>query len=677
MDQSTSNYSAEPGRADVDATDPGVPGLSAPSNPVHSGEPLPQVPGYELLDEIGRGGMGIVYKARQSGLGRLVALKVVLHAEHAGSEMHARFRREAQAIARLQHPNIVQIHSTGEVGELPYFSLEYCPSSLSERLTRGALEPRESAELVRTLALAVQAAHDQQVIHRDLKPANILIDAEGTLKIADFGLARSTSGSWQTASGAVLGTPSYMAPEQARGRTRELGPATDVYSLGAILYECLAGRPPFRGESAVDILVSVVSQPPPPPRQFRPDVPHDLELICMHCLEKDPARRPGTARQLAEHLEAYLQGRPCDVPTFSHVRPDGAPRSRAFERFRLSWVTSGAILLASTILCGWLLHRYWSNEQRATEAMKSAPPAGELAEDRRAGVEKNPDEPAAVRQAGVEKNPEKVAGDLASPSTRDLYGVVVGVNDYSQVRGFVLPNRNCGATSAEALHRVFLAQKGRAYRKVDVSLLRDRQATATRILAALRTIGTKARRDDLAVIFLCGATLESAQAGKAKSASRFVFVCSDTNARVPATYLTGRAMYDLLAAMPCRKLLILDCVGIGGVTNVAREFRRDGVRVGEILMGCAPFQECLEPIPQLGTISLFTRALIEGMDSRFQFADENRDGILDLKELGGYVKKRMPEILKEYQLGANVQTPTCDPEPLAQLPIARLRATTP
>ncbi|HKI32549.1 MAG TPA: serine/threonine-protein kinase [Gemmataceae bacterium] len=203
------------------------------------------VPGYEILGELGRGGMGVVYKARQAKLGRLVALKMILSGGHAGEADLSRFRTEAEAIARLQHPHIVQIHEIGEHGGLPYFSLEFCAGgSLEKKLAGTPLPPKEAAALVQTLARAMQAAHEKGVIHRDLKPANVLLAEDGTPKVTDFGLAKKLGEAGQTASGAVMGTPSYMAPEQAGGRSEQMSPLVDVYALGAILYECLTGRPP-------------------------------------------------------------------------------------------------------------------------------------------------------------------------------------------------------------------------------------------------------------------------------------------------------------------------------------------------------------------------------------------------------------------------------------------------
>jgi WD40 repeat protein len=268
------------------------------------------VPGYEILGELGRGGMGVVYQACQAELNRIVALKMILAGGHAGQAELARFRTEARAVARLQHPNIVQIHEVGEHQGLPFFSLEYCAGgSLEKKLSGTPLPPREAAALVQTLARAMQAAHDRGVVHRDLKPANVLLAEDGTPKVTDFGLAKKLDETGQTASGSVLGTPSYMAPEQAAG-SKAVGPAADVWALGAILYECLAGRPPFKAATALDTLMQVVADEPVPPRQLTPKLPNDLENICLKCLQKEPRKRYASAQALADDLAAYLDGRP-------------------------------------------------------------------------------------------------------------------------------------------------------------------------------------------------------------------------------------------------------------------------------------------------------------------------------------------------------------------------------
>jgi hypothetical protein len=286
-----------------------LPGVAAPMRP--------EIPGYELLDELGRGGMGVVYRARQVRLNRVVALKMVLAGGHAGAEDLTRFRTEAEAVARLQHPNVVQIHEIGECGGLPFFSLEYVPGgSLAARLDGTPWPPTPAARLVATLARAVHAAHEAGVVHRDLKPANVLLGKDGEPKVADFGLAKQLAspgrqpGEDLTRTGMILGTPSYMAPEQAGGKGKEAGPACDVYALGAILYELLTGRPPFRGPTDLDTVLQVVSTEPVPPRLLNPRISRDLETICLKCLEKDPARRYASADALAGDLEQYLAGGP-------------------------------------------------------------------------------------------------------------------------------------------------------------------------------------------------------------------------------------------------------------------------------------------------------------------------------------------------------------------------------
>jgi serine/threonine protein kinase len=302
-----------PASPDTDRTGGHTPGRETPSltggyQPA-AGDPADGVPGFELLGELGRGGMGVVYKARQAALGRVVALKMILAGPHAAPAVVARFLAEARAVARFQHPNIVQIFEVGEAGGLPYFALEFVDGvTLAKRIARSPQDPAYAAAVAAQLARAVGYAHSQGVVHRDLKPANVLLTADGTPKVTDFGLAKFDEDSSQTQSGQVLGTPSYMAPEQAEGRA-DVGPAADVWALGAILYDLLTGRPPFAGSSVVDTLGMVRTREPVPPGQLA-RVPRDLETICLKCLQKDPARRYESAAALADDLDRYREGKP-------------------------------------------------------------------------------------------------------------------------------------------------------------------------------------------------------------------------------------------------------------------------------------------------------------------------------------------------------------------------------
>jgi eukaryotic-like serine/threonine-protein kinase len=274
---------------------------------------LPEsVAGYLILGVLGRGGMGVVYKALQPGLKRLVALKMILAGEYAGRREVTRFRSEAETVAQLQHVNIVQIYEVGEDAGRPYFSLEFIDGvSLSKKVNGTPLPPREAAELLLQLAHAVAYAHQKGIIHRDIKPANVLLTADGIPKLTDFGLAKRVQDeSGQTRTGTVLGTPSYMPPEQAEGRLHEVGPRSDVYSLGAVLYDMLTGRPPFRGTTVLDTLQMVQKQEPVAPTELQPKVPRDLQTICLTCLHKEPARRYASAAALAEDLRRFLTGEP-------------------------------------------------------------------------------------------------------------------------------------------------------------------------------------------------------------------------------------------------------------------------------------------------------------------------------------------------------------------------------
>jgi tetratricopeptide (TPR) repeat protein len=342
--------------------------------------------GYEILEEIGRGGMAVVYKARQAGLNRFVALKMI----HAATppEALARFRREAETVARLDHSNIVKIHEVGDLDGQPYLALEYVEGgSLAGKLT-GPLAPRVGATLIRTIALAVGHAHERGIVHRDLKPSNVLLTFDGAPqggavpaptpsawvpKISDFGLAKDlTRELAQTQTGAIMGTPSYMAPEQATGRMHQVGPASDVYALGAMLYEVLTGRPPFQGTTLLEALEQTRSREPVPPSRLQSAVPRDLETICLKCLQKEPHKRYASAAGLAEDLRRFLAG--------EAIRARPVPRwERVYKWARRRPAVAGLLALGATTFVA-LAAGLWLHTTRLRAAVQRAE-AGEARAD--------------------------------------------------------------------------------------------------------------------------------------------------------------------------------------------------------------------------------------------------------------------------------------------------------
>jgi mono/diheme cytochrome c family protein/predicted Ser/Thr protein kinase len=352
-----------------------MPAPSERDTNVPHADDLPRIPGYQLIRVVDQGGMGVVYEARQIELGRTVAIKMV-SGVRLRPKVVARFRAEAEAAARLQHPNFVQVFQVGEVNGRPFFSMEYVAGgSLAELLARNPPSARTAAELIETLARAIHAAHERGVVHRDLKPSNVMLTADGTLKIADFGLAkRLDDDSGHTHSGEILGTPSYMAPEQAEGKKDQIGPATDVYALGAILYELLAGKPPFQGTSPLDSLRLVVAQEPVAPSRIAASVPRDLEAICLKCLEKPPSQRYASAQALADDLRRFLMGQPVNARRIGPVR-------RAWK-----WICrhpQGVALVATfgvlaLIPVSFLVAHYRSQRQIRLKAQEQAPLVREI-----------------------------------------------------------------------------------------------------------------------------------------------------------------------------------------------------------------------------------------------------------------------------------------------------------
>ncbi len=401
-----------------DVRDPNATGAgTAATLPVEGGTALadrptgyPKIPGYEVLAVLGRGGMGIVYRAWQSELKRPVALKMLVAGALASPGAAARFRVEVEAMARLRHANIVQIYQVGQHAGAPFLVLELVEGRSLAQVLAGTPQPAEwAARTIETVARAIHAAHRLGVVHRDLSPGNVLMAADGTPKVTDFGLAKLIigGGSLRTQTGDLLGTPSYMAPEQAAGSHRSVGEATDVYALGAILYEILTGRPPFKAEQPLETLRQVISDEPVSPSRLRPRLPADLETICLKCLRKEPVRRYATAEALADDLRRYLEGRPIL-----------ARRSTAFERSwrwcrRNPWPAAAAALLTIVAVCStiaaWIFRQQVEQIDRQRNEINRR-----LAENRQAWK-------AAVEQRERAEAKSRESRELAETLDRKLY----------------------------------------------------------------------------------------------------------------------------------------------------------------------------------------------------------------------------------------------------------------
>jgi serine/threonine-protein kinase len=434
----------ESGGSDIDVNE--VTGLfsydgPAASKPDPSGSATQRAPrtiaSYTIEGILGRGGMGIVYRARQNKLGRPVALKMVLGGAHANEQALDRFIIEAKAVAHLQHPNIVQIFEVGEYDNLPFFSLEFVNGSSLDRYLNGKpLSPEEAAKLMITLCEAMQYAHNNGILHRDLKPANVLLTKEGVPKITDFGLAKNleeqADESKSTSDGTIMGTPSYMSPEQARGAVHELGPATDQYSLGAMLYEFLTGRPPFLAPKPYETIMQVLRDEPIAPRQMQPTIPIDLETICLKSIQKEPEKRYPSCSALAADLGRFIRNEPIQA------RPVGRWEQalRWYKRNPVTGNLSAAIAMALLAIAGistWSAFSLQKKNQDLASSESRERKAAELARQNEELAKTKAQD--AIRNSLIALRNEQIAADNAALAKRRADRVITTVQDFfDQVR---------------------------------------------------------------------------------------------------------------------------------------------------------------------------------------------------------------------------------------------------
>ena len=400
--------------------------VHTPSAPV-----LPNLPGYEIERVIGRGGMGVVYQARHVALNRPVALKMILGGQYTDDVAQIRFLIEAEVLAALHHQNIVPVYDFGRHDGQPYFALEFVAGgTLADRVKRdGKLAPTAAATLVAKLADAMAEAHSKGVVHRDLKPANVLLTEAGEPKVTDFGLAK-VGQSEVTLSGSVMGTPSYMAPEQAAGKTREIGTACDIYALGAILYDLLAGRPPFQAESGMGTIQQVLTREPTKPRDLDRAIPRDLETICLKCLEKDPRRRYAAATDLGDDLRPYLDGRPIAA------RPVGTVE-RVWKWVKRHPTRAAGVVAAGLLAVGVSIGLGEVRRQREADRIDAE---RRLADERVAAEKKRTDDLIAADELAKEKQRQTRADALAQAlASADTPGLPRLVEDLAEVRDLARP----------------------------------------------------------------------------------------------------------------------------------------------------------------------------------------------------------------------------------------------
>jgi serine/threonine-protein kinase len=474
-------------RADLDALFP-----ANEATPPPEGTDLPQVPGYEVEAVLGRGGMGIVFRARHLRLNRPVALKMALGGAYAEPRERVRFQREAEAAAGLRHPNIVQVYDFGEADGRPYFTMEYIDGeSLAQKLAATPQPVHQAARLGATLAVAVQAAHACGIVHRDLKPANVLLTTDGTPKISDFGLARRVvDGAGLTQSGVPVGTPSYMAPEQARGQARAIGPAVDVYALGAILYELLTGRPPFRGETPAETTLQVISREPVPPSQLNARVPRDLETICLKCLHKEPERRYASAQALADDLRRFGEGRPIQA------RPVG--RGERLWRWGRRNPTAAAFLATALALVGLAIGGgMWAAQQRGERRAEAAQRDRELRNEVSTAVAQAESHRKGYRFHEARERLEQARLRLGPAGPEDLRGQVDGGRtdlelaerlDAARIKAATFLGGRYVLTEAEPLYVSAFADAGLGRERDDIEAVAARvrdSALSAELIAAL------------------------------------------------------------------------------------------------------------------------------------------------------------------------------------------------